>query len=258
MNLPKREELSFLTVLALPQASSTGLVATILSSRDASPSFLLPEEQMVAKYEMTFLGVLSLSSTRFTSNEDRLVNTGVAHTLVSSLSNGKNMRPALIAPLTNIQLHGAEGVDGETLVRIDSNAEETRVGVDQLILVPDNRIPQHTSIPKIGEVSHVLCTVVVTRVHLADLVLLENLHFTIDLDSNLSSILRFNETFKVAAISLVGDPHALLWIVRLGLILHLQLILDLQPRRWVRIGSRGFLNVSGHLGSEIDSYFPTN
>merc|ERR1712173_131070 len=55
INLPKREELSFLTVLALPQASRTGLVATIFSSREASPSFLLPEEQMVAKYEMTFL-----------------------------------------------------------------------------------------------------------------------------------------------------------------------------------------------------------
>merc|ERR1719443_2432938 len=109
MNLPKREELSFLTVLALPQASSTGLVATILSSRDASPSFLLPEEQMVAKYEMTFFGVLSLSSTRFTSNEDRLVNTRVAHALISSLGNGKNMRPALVTPLTNIQLHGAQG-----------------------------------------------------------------------------------------------------------------------------------------------------
>ena len=55
MNFPKREELSFLTVLAFPHASRTGLVWTILSSREASPSFLLPEEQMVAKYEMTFL-----------------------------------------------------------------------------------------------------------------------------------------------------------------------------------------------------------
>ena len=49
MNFPNLEELSFLTVLALPQASRTGLVWTILSSREASPSFLFPEEQMVAK-----------------------------------------------------------------------------------------------------------------------------------------------------------------------------------------------------------------
>merc|ERR1719206_702901 len=100
----------------------------------------------------------------------RLVNTRVAHALVSSLSNGKNMRPALVTPLTNIQLHGAEGVDGVALVRIDSNTEETRVGVDQLVLVPDNRVPQDTGVTQIVEVSHVLGTVVVTRVHLADLV----------------------------------------------------------------------------------------
>ena len=55
MNFPNLDELSFLTVLALPHASRTGFVWTILSSREASPSFLLPEEQMVAKYEMTFL-----------------------------------------------------------------------------------------------------------------------------------------------------------------------------------------------------------
>ena len=49
MNFPNLDELSFLTVLALPHASRTGFVWTILSSREASPSFLLPEEQMVAK-----------------------------------------------------------------------------------------------------------------------------------------------------------------------------------------------------------------
>ena len=48
MNFPNLEELSFLTVFALPQASRTGLVWTILSSREASPSALFPEEQMVA------------------------------------------------------------------------------------------------------------------------------------------------------------------------------------------------------------------
>ena len=42
MNLPNLEELSFLTVLALPYASNTGLVWTTWSSREAfffSPSF---------------------------------------------------------------------------------------------------------------------------------------------------------------------------------------------------------------------------
>ena len=55
MNFPNLDELSFLTVLALPQASRTGLVWTILSSRPGSPSFLFPVAPMDAKYEMTFL-----------------------------------------------------------------------------------------------------------------------------------------------------------------------------------------------------------
>jgi hypothetical protein len=54
MNFPNLELLSFLTVLALPQASSTGLVWTILSSSEASPSLRLPDAPMVAKYAMTF------------------------------------------------------------------------------------------------------------------------------------------------------------------------------------------------------------
>jgi hypothetical protein len=38
------------------------------------------------------------------------------------------------------------GVDGKTLVRIDGNAEKTGVGIDKLVLIPDNGIPQNTSI----------------------------------------------------------------------------------------------------------------
>ena len=53
--------------------------------------------------------------------------------------------------LANVNLHGTLGVDGEPLVRINGNAEETIVGVDELILVPDNRVPQDTSIIKIGQ-----------------------------------------------------------------------------------------------------------
>jgi hypothetical protein len=40
--------------------------------------------------------------------------------------------------LANVNFHGALSVDRETLVWIDGNAEEARVGVDELILVPDN------------------------------------------------------------------------------------------------------------------------
>ena len=44
------------------------------------------------------------------------------------------MRPALITPLTNILRFGWAGVDWDSLVRVASTAEETRSGVDELVL----------------------------------------------------------------------------------------------------------------------------
>merc|ERR1712243_180277 len=66
------------------------------------------------------LGVLSLSGSRLSSNKDGLVAARVGHALVSSLSNSKDVWPALIPSLADIQFHGAESVDGESLVWIDS------------------------------------------------------------------------------------------------------------------------------------------
>ena len=84
------------------------------------------------------------------------------------------MRWAFIPPLANVDLHGSLGVDGEPLVRINGNAEETRVGVDELILVPDNRVPQDTSIIEVSQTRHVIGTVKFGRVDLSNLILLED------------------------------------------------------------------------------------
>ena len=72
----------------------------------------------------------------------------------------------LSPPLADIHLHGAEGVDGEPLVRVDGDAEEAGVGVDQLVLVPHHGVPQHTGVPEVSQVSHVLRTIKLGRVHL--------------------------------------------------------------------------------------------
>merc|ERR1712012_917888 len=177
------------------------------------------------------LGVLSLSSTRLSSNQDGLVAASVGHALVSSLSNGEDVGPALIPPLANVQLHGAEGVDGESLVGVDGDTEETRVGVDELVLVSDNRVPQDTSITKIGEVSHVLSTVILRRVHLVKNLFLEHLHLTSNLDGDLVAILGLDETLQIATRGLVWDPVRLLRVIGLGLVLGLQLEGDGQPWR---------------------------
>ena len=58
--------------------------------------------------------------------------------LVGALSNTKDVGWALRPPSANVDFHSTLGVDGEPLVGVDGNTEETRVGVDELILVPDN------------------------------------------------------------------------------------------------------------------------
>ena len=74
----------------------------------------------------------------------------------------------------NINFHGALGVDGKALVRIDGNTEETRVGVDEFILVPDHRIPQNTSIIEIGQAGHIIRAVKFGRIDLSNLISLED------------------------------------------------------------------------------------
>merc|ERR1719330_1553354 len=84
------------------------------------------------------LGVLSLSGSRLSSDKDGLVAARVHHALVGALSDGEDVRPALVPPSANVQLHGAEGVDGVPLVGVNGDTEEAGVGVDQLVLVSDN------------------------------------------------------------------------------------------------------------------------
>ena len=81
---------------------------------------------------------------------------------------------ALRTPLADVDLHGTLGVDGEPLVRVDGDTEETRVGVDELILIPDNGVPQDASIIEVGQARHVIAAVKLGRVDLANLVLLED------------------------------------------------------------------------------------
>ena len=109
-------------------------------------------------------------------DQDRLVDPRVVHSLVGGLSHSKNVRPALRSPLSNVDLHGAEGVDGIPLVWVDGDTEEAGVGVDQLVLVPDHRVPENAGITKEGEVCHVLRAVKLGGVDLAYGVRLESLH----------------------------------------------------------------------------------
>ena len=93
--------------------------------------------------------------------------------------------------------------DGEPLVWVDGNAEEAGVGVDQLILVPNNRVPEDTGIPEVGEVGHVSGAVIDRGIHLAHLVLLEHLLLLAHHHGGLLAILGLKQALQVAAFSLV-------------------------------------------------------
>merc|ERR1711899_532233 len=99
---------------------------------------LLASGANASKVGDNLFGVLSLASTRLTSDENRLVLANIHHTLVGALSNTKDMGWALSPPHTHVDFHGTLCVDGEALVRVDGNTEETRVGVNELIFVPNH------------------------------------------------------------------------------------------------------------------------
>ena len=91
-----------------------------------------------------------------------------------TLQCSKQQVNAKLPSSSNVDFHGALSVDGETLVRIDGNTEETRVGVDEFIFVPDHRIPQNTSIIEIGQAGHIIRAVKFGRIDLSNLISLED------------------------------------------------------------------------------------
>ena len=82
--------------------------------------------------------------------------------------------------LTHVDFHGTQGVDRETLIGINGNAEESRVGIDQFILVPDHTVPENASIIEISQTSHILRAIKFGRIDLSYHILLENFRLKIE------------------------------------------------------------------------------
>ena len=56
-----------------------------------------------------------------------------AHGMVGALSNSKDVRRDFITPLQPIYANSSLSVDWEPSVWVDSNAEKSRIGVDELL-----------------------------------------------------------------------------------------------------------------------------
>ena len=64
------------------------------------------------------------------------------HAVVGTLSNSKNMRRDFISPLGSVNTNCSHGVDGKSLVWVDSNTEEPRVSVDQPLNIAHLQVEQ--------------------------------------------------------------------------------------------------------------------
>jgi len=79
------------------------------------------------------------------------------------------MGRAFVPSSSNIDVHGPLGVNWESLVWIDSNTEKPRIGVDELILVSDYRIPENACVIQIRQSRHIILTIKLWRIDLANL-----------------------------------------------------------------------------------------
>ena len=99
-------------------------------------------------------------------------------------------------------------VDGKPLVGVDSDTEETRVGVDQEDLVARLQVVDDGGLGQVGHVGHIFEQLVLGRVLGLDIVGLEKLDFAVDetLDLDLAVFLLASLlTLGVTGLR-VGDP----------------------------------------------------
>jgi hypothetical protein len=173
------------------------------------------------------LGVLSLTSTRLTSNQHSLVLGVVQHASVGSLSNGPQMGRALITSLTKIDLADSVGVQRITLVWVDNNHEETRVSMDHLSLVSSLQVPEDRSVIEESQVDHVLNLLELGWIDFSNFSTLVGELLVTNSNNTLGSwvfiVSRLKKTFSVSSSLGVWDPDRLLGIIRLGLVSSLHL-----------------------------------
>ena len=76
-------------------------------------------------------GVFGLTGSRFTSNQHGLIFVILKHVTVGFVRDGEKMGWHLSTTLTHVHSSDRVGVDGKSLVGVDDDTEETRVGLNQ-------------------------------------------------------------------------------------------------------------------------------
>jgi hypothetical protein len=81
------------------------------------------------------LCILGLAGTGLASDKHGLILAIVNQVAVGLVGDSENVRSKFIATATAVDLNHVGSVDRDPLIRIDHDAEETRVGVDEVLLV---------------------------------------------------------------------------------------------------------------------------
>ena len=76
------------------------------------------------------LGVFGLTGSRFSSNQHRLVFAVLKHITIGFVRDGEKMGWHLSTTLAHVHSSDGVGVDGKSLVGVDDDTEETRVGLN--------------------------------------------------------------------------------------------------------------------------------
>jgi hypothetical protein len=84
------------------------------------------------------------------------------------------VRRNFISPLANVPFDDSLGVDRIPLVGVDDNAEQARVGVDELGFVTDLQVVEDRGIIQEGQVGHVFTFLKLGRVDLPNLLRWKN------------------------------------------------------------------------------------
>merc|ERR1712002_669543 len=116
-----------------------------------------------------FLCVLSLASARLTGNQRRLILVLHLQELEGAVSDSVQVRWGFIPSLVAVKVSHDGSVHEQPFVRVDTDAEETRVGVNLKHLVTGSQIVQHAGFVQNGQVGHVLLLFEFRRITLKDL-----------------------------------------------------------------------------------------
>merc|ERR1719334_229391 len=138
----------------------------------------------ITKVGDDLFGVLSLTSTGLTSDKHRLILVILSHVSISIFRDGEDVGRAFITPFAHENFSSPLSVDGVALVGVDSNTEETRVGIHKLADIASLQIIKYRGIIEICQVRHINSLLKLGRIDGLDYILLELLWNALNHDFN--------------------------------------------------------------------------